>query len=207
MSQKVIISRLAQRPNIVIGLDVSYKRNSDIGYAAAVAIDTRDLRVIEYSVVSDKVSFPYIPGYLAFREAPLMLKALLRIKSRREAVLMINGHGIAHPRGLGIASHIGVVMNLPSIGVAKSLLVGEIVRIGGREVIVYGNKIVGIVLSSEKSKTKYYATIGHRVSLEDVEYYMNRFFNNRYRVAKPPYPIYLADKLSREFARGQRTLT
>lgn len=181
---------------------MSYDKDSKKGFAAAVAVDIRDLKVVDLSIVSSEVSFPYIPGYLAFREAPLMLRAFLRLRNRDDTIIMVNGHGIAHPRGLGIASHIGVVLDRPSIGVAKKLLVGEVSKIGGREVIIHNNRVVGIIVSNERSKDKYYVTIGHRVSIEDVEYYIERTFNQRYRRSKPPYPIYLADKISREAARG-----
>ncbi len=157
--------------------------------------------------MSGEVSFPYIPGYLAFREAPLMLKAFLKLKIKnRDLIIMVNGHGIAHPRGLGIASHIGLVLNKPSMGVAKKLLVGEVSRISGREVIILNNRIVGIVVSGERSKEKYYVTIGYKISVEDLEYYIERTFNYRYRYTKPPYPIYLADKISREVAKGTESL-
>ncbi|MGC9009466.1 MAG: endonuclease V [Sulfolobales archaeon] len=206
LAKKVVVKPLDHKPNIIVGLDVSYDKNNRKGFAAAVAVDIRDLKVVDLSIVSSEISFPYIPGYLAFREAPLMFKAFLRLRNKDNTIIMVNGHGIAHPRGLGIASHIGVVLNRPSIGVAKRLLVGEVSRIGGREVIIYNNRVVGIVVSSEKSKDKYYVTIGHKVSIEDLEYYIERTFNQRYRRSKPPYPIYLADKISREAARGIESL-
>lgn len=158
--------------------------------------------------MSGSVTIPYVPGYLAFREAPLIFRALKRLSrvSLKESVLMINGHGIAHPRRFGIASHVGVVLDLPSIGVAEKLLAGEEIYVGGRRVVVIDNTIAGIVLENRKNKKKYYATIGHRVSLEDVEYYMRRLFVEDFTGSKPPYPIYLADTMSRAARKGQDQL-
>lgn len=193
---------------MVIGLDVSYKKDSDLGCAAAVAIRMDDLKIVDYSTVVDRVYVPYIPGFLAFREAPLMIRALKKILGRvaERPLLIINGHGVSHPRRFGIASHIGVVMDLPSIGVARSMLAGEVTILGGREVIVLDNRVVGIVLRSRKSSRRFYVSIGHKVSIEDIEYYMNRFFSPDLGFPKPPYPVYVADKISREALRGGEDL-
>lgn len=196
------------RPNTIIGVDISYDIKRGLGYCAAVIVDITKLKVLKYSIIVDEVKIPYIPGYLAFREAPLIFKTLKNLDEElvRGSILMINGHGIAHPRRFGIASHIGVVMNLPSIGVAEKMLSGEIISVGGREVIVIDRRIVGIVLSSRRSRKKYYMTIGHKVSIEDLEYYARRTFSGDFRESKPPYPIYLADTISRNARRGEKYL-
>ncbi|MEM0458173.1 MAG: endonuclease V, partial [Sulfolobales archaeon] len=99
------------RPNTIIGVDISYDIRRGLGYCAAVIVDITKLKVLKYSITVDEVKIPYIPGYLAFREAPLIFKTLKNLDEElvRGSILMINGHGIAHPRRFGIASHIGVV--------------------------------------------------------------------------------------------------
>jgi len=207
LSKKVQIKRLDYRPKTVVGLDISYKPGQDtIGCAAAVAIRLDDLKIIDYSIVIDEVTIPYIPGFLAFREMPLMFKALIRLLKRlnEKPVLMVNGHGISHPRKLGIASHIGVVTDLPSIGVAGKLLYGDIVRLKGRDMIIVEGIIAGFVVSGGRDKKKsYYISIGHKISIEDLEYYIDRLFEPEFHYAKPPYPIHIADVMSREAARGR----
>lgn len=119
----------------------------------------------------DEVRFPYIPGYLAFREAPAILKALSRVKTRID-LLMIDGHGIAHPRRMGIASHIGVIKDIPTIGVAKSLLVGKFeepgYKRGSYSLLKDGDEVIGVTLRTRDGVKPVFVSIGHRVSLDSA---------------------------------------
>lgn len=202
ISRRVVIKKLSREPESIVGLDVSYK--GDMGFAAAVSINYRSLDIGEIAIAEDLVGFPYIPGYLAFREAPLMLKALMRLRGKKD-LLMVNGHGIAHPRRCGIASYLGVITGLPSIGVAKKLLTGTVVERSGRKLIVVDDTVAGIVVSSGGSDL--YITIGHMVDIDDLEEIARRTI---VRGKKLPEPIYWADRISRERSRGregmQRTL-
>lgn len=108
-----------------VALDVSYNKRSGKSYAAAVVFDFYSLEIKEVSVVEQKINFPYIPGYLAFREIPPILAALSCIKSEVE-LLICEGHGVLHPRKAGLASHLGVLLNAPTFGVAKNLLYGRV---------------------------------------------------------------------------------
>jgi deoxyribonuclease V len=125
-------------PEIAIGLDASYGRGDRIGWAAAVVVRRADLLPVRTSTASAPVRFPYVPGLLSFRELPL-LRAALRRLPLRGAVLLVDGQGIAHPRRFGIASHLGVLLGVPSIGVAKSFLApgAAAVRLGARAKPVY----------------------------------------------------------------------
>ena len=107
----------------VAGADVSYNIGSDQFYAGVVVLDFPQLQLIEEAIAVGKAPFPYIPGLLSFREAPVLLQAFQQVTSCPD-VIIVDGHGIAHPRGIGIASHVGLFLDCPSVGCAKSKLTG-----------------------------------------------------------------------------------
>lgn len=121
LSKRVVISKLPP-VKTAAGLDVAYR--GDIAYGAAVVIDVDKMEVVDAACSINKSRVPYVPTYLAFREITPMLRAFYKLTVRPDVVL-VDGHGLAHPRGFGIASHIGVVLKIPTIGVAKSRLYGE----------------------------------------------------------------------------------
>jgi len=185
--------------SIVAGTDVSYK--GSIGCAVAVAYNVKSNTLITYSQLCEEVSIPYIPGLLAFREAPLMIKTLLQLMNRIHVdIILINGHGMAHPRKCGIASHIGVVIDIPTIGIAKRLLYGDIIRIGNREAIIVDGEVVGYVL--QKNSRKLYVSIGNKVSAEDAAELVSILWNAKYSL---PEPLRLADMLSRRIVKNLAT--
>ncbi|MDK6029088.1 endonuclease V [Ignisphaera sp. 4213-co] len=196
LSKYVVIAPLnISNLKIVGGVDVSYKK--DFGCASAVAYNIQQDNVVTYTIYCDKVSIPYIPGFLAFREAPLIIKALNKILSKtRLDVLFVNGHGLAHPRKFGIASHIGVVFNMPSIGVAKNLLYGEIIAYGDKKAIVVNGNVVGYVITNNNHKI--YVTIGHKVTAEEAMELVLKTWKKAYAL---PEPIRLADEISRKEVR------
>ncbi|NMA10698.1 MAG: endonuclease V, partial [Methanomicrobiales archaeon] len=109
--------------SLVAGADASYARGSGVIHAVVVALRYPDLTVVERVFAAAVTTFPYIPGLLTFREGPALIEAFRRLRSDPD-VIFFDGQGIAHPRGLGIASHMGVLLDRPTVGVAKSLLVG-----------------------------------------------------------------------------------
>jgi len=111
--------------NKAVALDVSYDKKSGFSHAAAVVFDFKSGNIIEIKTAASETLFPYIPGLLAFREIPALLEVLLKLEHEVELILC-EGHGIAHPRGFGLACHLGVILELPSIGVAKKLLYGNV---------------------------------------------------------------------------------
>lgn len=121
LSDKVIIKPLAQEPHLIAGVDAAFFNKKII--AVAVVYRFPELIHLTSAHVVDTVTFDYVPGFLSFREGPAMLKALERLSSKPD-LIMFDGQGIAHPCGLGIASHLGVLLDIPTIGVAKSRLVG-----------------------------------------------------------------------------------
>jgi len=113
-----------RRPRLVAGADLAYRADGSRAWAAVVLVSLPDGVVVETATAWHRPRFPYIPGYLSFREGPLLLAAFGRLE-RRPDLCLFDGQGIAHPRGVGLASHMGVLLDLPSVGCAKSRLVGK----------------------------------------------------------------------------------
>jgi len=118
LAKKITIKPLPENLSTIAGFDVSYQYKENVLIAGMVILTYPSLKRIESHHIKDKINFPYIPGYLSFREAPALLK-LIESYAKDINVFMFDGHGVAHPRGLGIASHIGVLTGIASIGCAK----------------------------------------------------------------------------------------
>ncbi len=146
-------------PIFVCGMDVAYEGRT--AYVAAALWDTSLKTIVETKHLVDKTATDYVPGFLAFREGPMLLRIASRVRNTPDAFL-IDGQGMAHPRGLGLASHVGLALDRPSIGVAKSRLYG---RVEGDHLIRANHVVIGRILESETHK-KYYVSIGHRISLD-----------------------------------------
>ena len=121
---QVVLQPLPNKLELVAGADISFNKFSDVIYAGIVVLRLPDLNVVATSGVVTTTKFPYVPGLLSFREIPPLLEAWEKLTVRPD-VLVLDGHGIAHPRRLGIASHAGMILSLPTIGCAKTLLVGK----------------------------------------------------------------------------------
>ncbi len=184
------------RVEIVAGLDVGYRKS--LGYAVALAYDVRNQREVCWVAVSSEVEIPYVPGLLAFREAPLMVAALKELVEQCTEidVVMVNGHGLAHPRRAGIATHIGLALDMPSIGIAKKKLFGDLVEENGRVAIYVEKQKVGYVVEYRGAKT--FVTVGHRVDPDTALELALRIWREG---ARFPEPIELADKVSKKVAK------
>lgn len=182
---------------IVVGVDIGYK--NCIGIGAAVVYDIRKQKEVCHVIISSEIFVPYIPGLLAFREAPLILAAVKEIKSRciDFDVIMVNGHGLAHPRKFGISSHIGVVLDKPSIGVAKKLLYGDIVSINGREAIFVDGVKIGYVIGST-SGGKIFVSVGHRITPDNALTIVEITLNKKFSL---PEPLRIADNLTKKYKK------
>jgi len=153
----------------IAGADVSYDKHSGRFYAGVVVFKlNKQLELIEEATAVGKARFPYIPGLLSFREAPILLMAFRKLKNNPDIVLF-DGQGIAHPRHFGLASHMGLILDKPSIGCAKSRLVGEYGSVentaGAYSKLIYENKIVGVVLRTKKNTKPVFISPGHRTNL------------------------------------------
>jgi deoxyribonuclease V len=148
------------------GVDIAYF--GDWLIEATVVMSFPSLEMIGQATAYLPVTFPYIPGLLSFREAPAILESMGKLESLPD-VLLVDGHGMAHPRHFGIASHIGVLLDLPSIGCAKSLLIGEHEplpeTVGSSSDILHGSEIVGLALRTRKGVKPVYVSVGHKIDL------------------------------------------
>lgn len=168
-----------------------------MGIAVAVLLDFPNLNLKEYAVVNGVIDIPYIPGLLAFREAPLMIKAYERLRCEAD-LIVVDGHGVTHPREFGVASHVGLILNRPTIGVAKGLLYGDIVK-GDDEVeyIIVNNKVGGLVYPHQGKKL--YISIGHKISIKSLKAITPKLFKSHFL----PEPTYIADAISKNFRRSR----
>jgi len=170
LKDKVILKKIDRRINYIAGLDVSYAKGGNTVWAGVVVLGFPSLVKIEERWAQSKVSFPYIPGLLSFREIPALLDVLTNIEAEPD-LIFCDGQGIAHPRGLGIASHLGVLLRKPTIGCAKSRLVGEFDPVGedrGEYVYLrYQNRIIGAVVRTRSRVKPVFISPGYGVMLKD----------------------------------------
>ncbi|MEU6982345.1 endonuclease V [Streptomyces sp. NPDC046324] len=155
----------------VTGLDVAYDDERDLVAAAAVVLDARTLDVVEEATAVGRVSFPYVPGLLAFREIPTVLAALASL-SADPGLLVCDGYGLAHPRRFGLASHLGVLTGRPSIGVAKNPFTFAYDQPGPDRgdfsPLMAGEEEVGRALRTQFGVKPVFVSVGHRVSLDNA---------------------------------------
>jgi deoxyribonuclease V len=152
----------------VAGVDVGFEAGGAVTRAAVVVLDFPSLRLVESAVVRLPTRFPYVPGLLSFRETPAVLEALARLAEPPD-LLLCDGQGLAHPRRFGLACHLGVLADLPSIGVAKSRLIGTHGSLpepkGAWVPLLDGEETIGAVLRTRSGIAPLYVSIGHRISL------------------------------------------
>lgn len=153
---------------LIGGVDISCRRfDAERWVAAAVVVLTwPDLVLVETATARVRARLPYVPGYLGFREVPALLEAWAGLAAKPD-LLLVDGQGLAHPRGFGVASHLGVVLDRPTIGVAKSILVGEVGPVRGDEApLIWQGDRIGTALTTRAGAGPVYVSVGHRVSLE-----------------------------------------
>jgi len=168
----------------VAGIDVGFENGGNIMRAAVVVLDFPSLVLCEQAVAHRPTRFPYIPGYLSFRETPVVLAALKKLHVTPD-LLLCDGQGLAHPRRFGIACHLGVLTDIPSIGVAKSRLIGTHAQVpapkGAWRPLRDDGEVIGAVLRTRVGVKPLFVSIGHRLSLETAIDYVLRC-TTRYRL-------------------------
>lgn len=174
-------SELPAKITRLVGCDATYFRGTTL--AAATLVDFESLKLLKLKSVKERTRFPYIPGLLAFREAPAVLRAIRALRAE-SYVCLVDAHGLAHPRKFGLACFVGVALDRPTIGVAKSLLYGW-VR-GSQVVDKEGYPIAEVIPLPESGKT-IYVSVGHKVSLKDAVKIVKQCLSRR-----GPVPITLA---------------
>jgi deoxyribonuclease V len=176
----------------VAGVDTAYR--ADVSIGAAVILDYKTFSVVELRKARVKTRFPYIPTLLSFREIPPTLAAIKKLKTQPD-VFLVDGQGIAHPYRLGFASHLGLILNKPTIGVAKSLLCGKVGNFNQERwaPIIDKNEVIGATVAKEGGKS-IYVSIGHKVSLERaIDIVMHSTLRHRI-----PEPIRVAHTIATE---------
>lgn len=170
LAAEIRVEPLAGRVRTIAGTDCAFVGKEKI-IAVAVLCDAKTLKMIAKASVIQPLTFPYVPGLLSFREAPAIIAAIEKLPQRPD-LLMVDGQGLAHPRGLGIASHLGWWLDLPAIGVAKSRLCGEHRQVGKRRgncvQFRFEGKVVGAVVRPRDNVQPLYVSVGHRVSLAEA---------------------------------------
>jgi len=171
----------------VAGADVAFDPATDVAFSGVIVYQFPELEEVERRRARRKLRFPYVPGLLSFRESPVLLAAFARLKTEPDLIL-IDGHGRAHPRRFGIACHLGVIFDRPTIGCAKSLLVGEHLEPGAKAgamtpLLLEGER-VGMVLRTRDRVRPIYVTVGHRVSLDSAVKLVKQCLDG-FRIPKP----------------------
>lgn len=192
---QVILQDELDEVKYVAGVDVGFKESGTVTRAAVVVLSFPELQLVEQAIALRPTRFPYVPGFLSFREVPAVLEALEKLKILPQLILC-DGQGIAHPRRFGLACHLGVLTNLPTIGAAKSRLIGTHAELGetkGSWQPLYDRgEEVGAVLRSRTNVKPLYISSGHRISLPTALDYVLRCLT-KYRL---PETTRLADRLA-----------
>jgi len=194
LAGRVIRQSRSKSVTTVAGVDCSYRGGSVC--AAVVVLSYPGLEFLEQAVAFHPVRFPYVPGLLSFREGPAILTALAGLRSPPD-LMIFDGHGVAHPRRFGIASHIGLLKDIPTIGCAKTKLVGRYrepqLERGSVSDLLDGSETIGAVLRTRANVKPVFVSTGHRVDLRDAI----RFVLNTCRGFRLPEVIRRADQLCR----------
>jgi deoxyribonuclease V len=188
-------------PKLIAGADLSIVKGRDMGHAAIVVVEANTMRPVDQATASVQVEFPYVPGLLSFRELPPLTAAWEKLGEKPDVVIF-DAHGLAHPRRFGLACHGGLLFDTPSIGAAKSILVGEHGELaeekGSTASLIHEEEEVGRAVRTRKGISPIYVSAGHRIDLETaVEVVLK--VSPRFRI---PEPIRRAHRLSNEARSG-----
>jgi deoxyribonuclease V len=198
LRKKVRIISFRKRLEYIAGVDAAFLNKKIIGVACLYRYP--DMHLIEEAYAVTEMLFPYIPGFLSFREGPAIINALQDLRKKPD-IILFDGQGIAHPKRLGIASHIGVLLNLPTIGCAKSRLIGTYkepnLKKGTYSSLLYEEEIVGVVVRTKDNVKPLFVSPGHRIDIQDsMEIVLA--CSQRYRI---PEPLRMADVISKKMKR------
>jgi deoxyribonuclease V len=168
LAGRLVYSDDFSRPSLVAGVDVSYAKKTNLSYAGVIVFTYPELRVVEQKSAIQKTTFPYVPGLLTFREGPSILAACARLEYEPDLIIF-DGQGQAHPKGFGIAAHMGLLLDRPSIGCAKKKLCGSYQEPGpepgSTAPNIYKEKTVGMVVRTKEKVKPVFISSGHRISL------------------------------------------
>lgn len=204
MAKKVEIFSNLDEIKLIAAVDTAYGKNAEVIYASAVLIKFPDLEEVERRFQYDKVSFPYIPGMFYFREGATIEKVLQKLDTEPD-LLIIHGHGIAHPQRCGLASHIGIGFDKPTIGCARKLICGshrEVGEIkGSNQPIYHKNKEVGLAYRSKENVKPIFISPGHKCDIKLA----NEIIVKNLRGYRMPEPLRLSHLFANKFKRHIET--
>jgi len=194
LAGRVQVVPLPREPTLIVGLDCAFSKDGRRTFAAAVSLEVvteRDgsfrLRHVETASAERATAFPYIPGLLSFREAPVCLEAAGRLR-REPDLYVVDGQGVAHPRRLGLASHLGLFLDQPTIGCAKSRLIGTFdepsIEKGAWSPLRDGDEVIGAVVRTRSRVKPVFVSVGHQCTLEDA-IRITLACTTRYRIPEP----------------------
>ena len=199
-AQQIATIPLAAQPTLIAGCDVHLR--GDLGRATIVVLRLPELVVVEAVHGEATVSFPYVPGFLSWREIPPIAVALGQLTVRPD-VLFADGHGVAHPRGFGLACHLGLLSGLPTLGCAKSILRGDHPPLaeerGTQAPLTYRGRVVGMAVRSKDRIKPLYVSVGHRITLDEATAVVLRTCLKH----RLPEPSRLAHLAAQGWARGE----
>lgn len=171
LRERMVTVPLEPLPRFVAGADCAFSADKRTIFAAAVVYDREAGKIIEITHATRPAEFPYVPGFLSFREGPAVKQAIRKLKQEFGAILF-DGQGFAHPRRCGIASHLAIELDLPGVGVGKSRLIGEFGKLksnaGATTPLLDGDEQIGVVLRMQKEVRPIFVSVGHRVDLDSA---------------------------------------
>jgi deoxyribonuclease V len=191
--------RLPERIRLVAGVDAAYFDERAVG--AVAVLDYETMRVVETQTVTTPVRFPYVPTLLSFREIPPAVACIRKLMLQPD-VFLADGHGVAHPYGCGFASHLGLAIGKPTVGVAKSRLIGEPTEIDGKKFLVNEGTVVGSVLATKECAKPVYVSVGHLISLNTAV----KIVEHCTRGNRIPEPLRAAHRMASEKRREMEVL-
>jgi deoxyribonuclease V len=169
LAGQVVRNNQLEAPHLVAGVDISGEDSSGLARGAVVVLRFPELEIVEQGVATLQLGFPYVPGLLSFREVPVILAACEGLRVTPD-LFIADAQGIAHPRRLGLASHLGLLLDVPTIGCAKSILCGQYGGLGQEPgdyaPLIDSDEVIGAALRTKKGVNPVYVSIGHRVDLK-----------------------------------------
>jgi deoxyribonuclease V len=187
LRSQLIVEPLERSPRYVAGCDISYDKGADTVYAGIVVLELPGFSEVDRATIVTRVKFPYVPGLLSFRESPPLLEAWQKLH-REPDVVMIDGQGYAHPRRFGIASHFGLIVDTPTVGCAKTLLIGRYEEpsenAGSSTELIDRDEVIGAVLRTQNGVSPVYVSVGHKVDIESAIEVVMRCTKD-YRIPEP----------------------
>jgi len=184
---RMIVAPLASLPRFVAGVDCAFSADKKTIFAAAVIYDREAKQIVEIAHATQPLMYPYVPGFLSFREGAAVTAAIRSLR-HEFGVVMFDGQGSAHPRRCGIAAHLGIELDVPAVGVAKSRLIGEFGELapgaGAQTPLMDGPEQIGAVLRTKANTRPVFVSVGHRVDL-DSAIKLTLACCTRYRIPEP----------------------